>query len=128
MAKNRRAANGRYVKLDVSAQNGSGAGDLIVSGDPIAVGSISGVCQTDEDANGFSVIDRAGVYALSVTGKDAADANVAVAVGDKLYWDNTPGQVNKDGTNGIFLGWALAAVTSGSTATINVLLSGGDEA
>lgn len=127
MAKNRRRAFGRFLKLNVSASNGSGTGNLNLSGDPCAVGFIAGVCLTDEDADGFSTVDRYGVYELSVKGEDDM-GNSAVAVGDKLFWDDTPGLVCKDQVNGVFIGWALEAVTSGATTAIDVLLSGGEGA
>lgn len=56
---------------------------------------------------------------LAVTGADGS-GNSAVAVGDRLYKDST--QINKDVTNGTLVGYALATVTSGATATIQVLL------
>jgi predicted RecA/RadA family phage recombinase len=122
VAKNRKRYLGRKFELDVSAVNGTGTGDLVKSGDPGAVGQIAFVALTDEDSAGKATVDTLGVYELTVTGKDAAAANVAVAVGDIVYWDNTPGEVNKDGTNGIRLGYALGAVASGAATKIEVRL------
>jgi predicted RecA/RadA family phage recombinase len=123
VAVNRKRANGRYLKLDVSAGNGSGTGDLYLSGDPGAVGKIPWVALTDEDASGLATVDTKGVYSLAVTGVDGS-GNSAVAVGDLLYWDNTAGQINKKSTMVPF-GHALQAVTSGATTTILVRLQVG---
>lgn len=93
------------------------------SGDPVLVGQIPAVATTDERADGTTSVDTEGVWLLAVEGKDAANANIAVAAGDILYYDaaNTV-KLNKDNTNGVRFGYALAAVTSGATATIRVKL------
>ncbi len=57
---------------------------------------------------------------LTVTGADGA-GNSAVAVGNKLYKDGA--EINKDVTNGVFVGYALGTVTSGGTAVIEVALT-----
>lgn len=124
MATNRRRANGRYLRLDVSTVNGSGTANAMKSGDPGAVGQIPFVCLTDEDSSGFASVDTAGVYALSVVGTNDA-GNSAVAVGDILYWDNAEEQINKEATGGILFGYALGTVGAGATATINVRLQPG---
>lgn len=53
-----------------------------------------------------------------VTGANAG-GNSAVAIGDRLYKDGT--EINKDVTNGTFIGFALATVGSGLTGTIQIL-------
>lgn len=91
-----------------------------VSGDPVLVGQIPGVALTDEDASGKSSIQFNGVFRLSVKGENNA-GNSAVAVGDILYFEagQTP-PVNKDNVAGVRFGYALEAVNSGATATIQV--------
>ncbi|MEW6223185.1 MAG: DUF2190 family protein [Chloroflexota bacterium] len=127
MAKNRRRADGRYLTLNVSAVNGSGAGDLVLSGDPVAVGQIPGVAIIDEvtDATkgtvGTATVDTEGVYALAVKGVNDVPANVAVAPGDIVYWDNALGELDL-GPNGVRFGYALEAVLAGATTTILVRL------
>lgn len=59
------------------------------------------------------------VVELPVTGADNA-GNVAVAVGHKIYKDGV--QYNRDATNGVLIGYALGAVTSGATTAIQVAL------
>ncbi len=114
MAKNRVRIDGRYLSAVATAPA------TPVSGDPVMVGQIPGVALTDERADGTTSIDTAGVYNLSVKGENNA-GNVAVAAGDILYYEagQTP-PVNKDNVAGIRFGYALAAITSGSTATIAV--------
>lgn len=92
------------------------------SGAACRVGQICGVATGGKDSAGKFVIQRRGVYNLSVKAVNNA-GNVAVAVGDAIYYDDaeTPA-LCKDNTNGVFFGYALAAITSGSTATIPVEL------
>jgi hypothetical protein len=59
-----------------------------------------------------------GVLRLPVTGHDTAGADTAVVVGDKVYLDGT--EINVDGTNGTFIGYAMEPVASGATTTIRV--------
>lgn len=126
MAKNRLYATGDRLPMDVSALNGSGTSNLCKSGDPVAFGAVGttlgfgGVCITTENASGLATVQFNGVFNLAVTGKNAADADTAVAIGAVLYWDDTPGQLNLDSTNGIRFGYALAAVAGGATTTIAV--------
>lgn len=49
----------------------------------------------------------------------------AVAIGDKLYYDaaETPDEINKDSTDGKACGYALEAIDSGATDTIQVAVS-----
>lgn len=96
------------------------------SGDPVRYGRLTGIALTDEGEGGNAATEAtvyvgACVVSLSVQGADGA-GNSAVAAGDRLYYDDagTP-VINKDVTNGMFFGIALAAVGSGATATIEVL-------
>lgn len=86
----------------------------VVSGDPVVIGQIPGVAQTDRDANGKASVDFDGVYSLSVKGPAAA-----VAVGDILYYAaGTPLITNTN--SGVRFGYALGAVSCGATTTISV--------
>ena len=98
-----------------------------VSGDPVCVGQIPGVALIDRDADGKATITRRGAHLLSVaaidnSGTAGADANVAVAVGDILYFaiGDTPKLSKRN--DGIRYGYADQAITSGATATIRVIL------
>ena len=83
---------------------------------------------------GVEIGDRAGVAAhAAASGVELevllegivtlAKTNVAVAVGEKLYWDDADGNVQKDGDSGTnkAIGWATEAAASG-VATIGVKL------
>lgn len=113
MAANRKFEAGRFV---VGAMTSPATPK---SGDPCVLGQIPGVALLDEDTDGNTTIDTSGVYAISVKGIDAS-GNKAIAIGDIVYFtaaDTPPVSVK---ATGVQFGYALGAVTSGSTATINV--------
>jgi predicted RecA/RadA family phage recombinase len=114
MAKNKVFEDGRQLQHPVASG--------VVSGDPVAVGQITGVALADRDADGNAVLDHQGVYLLSVGGVDQV-GNSAVAYGDRLYYTNadTP-KINKKNT-GIPFGFAMGTVSSGGTGSINVRLA-----
>lgn len=91
------------------------------SGDPVRLGLICGVAVAGVRSNGKVVIDIApGIFDLSVKGVNGS-GNSAVAVGEKLYYvDADTPKISKK-TTGTFIGYALEAVSSGATDTINVL-------
>ena len=111
MATNKRRINGRFLNVVCTAPATPS------SGDPVLFGEIPGVAVTDEDANGNTSIDTGGVYNLSVKGADDG-GDAAIAAGDILYYD--AGEINADAVNGTRYGYALAAVNSGATTTIEV--------
>lgn len=113
MAKNRIYAKG--TNLDLVASDPA----TPVSGDPVVVGQIPGVALTDERSNGKTSVQMDGVFDLSVKGVDGS-GNSAVAVGDILYYvaADTP-KLSKKAT-GVRFGYAMEAITSGATDTINV--------
>ncbi len=90
-----------------------------VAGDPVICGTIAGVAVNDEAADGETVVDMKGVYRLSVKGINAG-GNVAVAVGDQIFYTSadTP-KLSKKAT-GVLFGVALEAIDSGLTASILV--------
>ena len=91
------------------------------SGDPVVFGQLPGIALTDEGDGGNAATDTSiattGTWSLSVVAVNNA-GNTAVTAGDILYLDS--GVVNKDVTNGVRFGYAMADITSGATATINV--------
>lgn len=103
MATNTRFEDGDYLSLPVPSG--------IKSGDPVRVGSLNGVAQTDRDGGGnpagnASVMLK-GVHDVTVTG---AVANV----GDPVYIDGS-NKLNVTNTNPVF-GHALA--TKGAAAGV----------
>lgn len=92
------------------------------SGAPGLCGQFGFVAETDQRADNTVSANRKGVYSLSVKGVDGS-GNSAVAAGDIIYYvtADTP-KLSKKAT-GVKFGYALAAITSGSTATIPVLLA-----
>jgi len=114
------------------ATNYRGLGDVIQltgpsgglsSGDPYAAGQIALVALTDIAEAAVGSAARIGIFTLSVKGIDGS-GNSAVVFGDQLYYvsGDTP-KISKKAT-GVPFGKALAAVTSGSTASIDVQLEG----
>jgi predicted RecA/RadA family phage recombinase len=89
------------------------------SGDPVICGQIPGVALAAEDTNGVTTVAENGAFNLSVKGIDGG-GNSAVAAGDIIYYvsGDTPKLSKKN--SGVRFGYALAAVTSGATATIAV--------
>lgn len=92
------------------------------AGDPVRFGELTGVAESAEAADGTTVVVFRGVVDVSVKGVDGS-GNAAVAVGDKIYYvdADTPKLSKKD--SGRFFGYAMEAVASAGTDTINVLLA-----
>jgi predicted RecA/RadA family phage recombinase len=92
-----------------------------VSGDPVVYGNRPGVALTTRDAAGNATVQFDGVFTLSVKGVNGT-GNVAVAAGDILYHvaADTPKLSKKD--TGVRFGYAMGAVTTGTTSTIDVIL------
>ena len=94
------------------------------SGDPVVIGQIAAVAEIDADATtNKATIDTEDVYNLSVKAIDDL-GNSAVVIGDPIYFvaADTPKLSKK--ASGVLFGTALAAVTSGATASIDVKLTG----
>lgn len=95
------------------------------SGAPVRFGYLTGVAVTAEGEGGNAATETTvhfgeGVFDLSVKGVDQ-DGNSAVAVGDMLFYvDADTPKLSKKNTGYLF-GFALEAVDSAATATINVL-------
>ena len=92
----------------------------VTAGAPVVFGKKPGVALNSE-ASSRVTVKHGGVFDLSVKGIDAS-GNLAIAAGDILYFTNgdTP-KVNVKAT-GVRFGYALEAITSGSTDTIQVLV------
>jgi len=84
MAKNRIFANGRKLDLTVSTADAVASSNF-VSGKPIMVGSMPGVCLTDMSSNRVT-IDSEGVYALSVLRPTTVGDG---RVGTRVFWNST---------------------------------------
>lgn len=112
MAKNQIFASGR--QLTVAVASGT------ASGDPVLVGTMTGVALEDRDSNGNAPVAFDGVYDLSVKAIDDA-GNSAVALGDHIYLVNADTPKLSKKASGNFFGFALEAITGGSTDTIRVL-------
>lgn len=92
------------------------------SGNPVRFGEMTGVALADEESDGKTVVDfKPGkTWDLSVKGVDGS-GNSAVAVGDKIYYVDADTPVLSKKATGRLFGFAMEAITSGSTDTINVM-------
>ncbi|MGW8161038.1 MAG: DUF2190 family protein [Desulfobulbales bacterium] len=109
--------------LVIQATNASGAN--IASGQPMLVGDqgLAGVCIQDiaNGASGSLELPPGVIFDYPVKGHNGS-GNTAVAVGDKVYYTAGDAFMDVD-TSATFMGWALEAVTSGETTTVEVLLA-----
>jgi len=119
MATNRIQGKGSVLQ----ATNGSGAD--IVSGQPMLIGDqgLAGVCLEDiaNAAAGSVELPPGVVFDYPVKGHNGT-ANAAVAVGDKVYYTAGEAFCDVDSAATLF-GYALEAVVSGATTTVEVLLA-----
>ena len=92
------------------------------SGDPVRFGEMTGVALDAEDSGGFTEVDfTAGRgWDLSVKGVDGV-GNSAVALGDKIYYVDADTPKLSKKSSGRFFGFANGTVSSGGTATIEVV-------
>lgn len=119
MATNEVYKEARQIPLTVGAS--------VAARSPVVVGQIAGIALTATASTGTQIatVQVEGVVNLSVKGITTGGGNGAVAQGDILYY--VPAQTPKiskysDGAGAVRYGYALAAVNSGATATIPVLL------
>jgi hypothetical protein len=116
MATNKVYEDGR--NLYVAVASGVVSGAVCVAGTVLL--GLTGIATSDRDSAGKATVDTEGVYTVSVAGVDGS-GNSAVAVGDKIYYvDADTPKLSKKNT-GVLFGFALATITSGSTASIAVL-------
>lgn len=100
-----------HIPLDLGA--------TVSAGTASQVGIINCVPITDAVSGTAVACKIKGVFSMSVTGADNA-GNAAISIGDKLYLDS--GVLNVDNVAGVAWGYALGAVASGDTSTIDVLI------
>lgn len=102
------------------------------SGNPVRIGAFCGVAATAEseggNATGNTTVSTEGVFNLSVAAIDSSgalgvDANVALAVGDIVYYGDANSPVLSKRAGGTFFGYALGAVDAGATGTVPVMLA-----
>lgn len=108
-----------YRKLTQPASGG-------VVGDPCLVGDRPGYLLTDQDDDGMATVKFCGSFRVNAHAVTAG-GNSAIAPGDVVYYDASPGadnpNINKDVTNGVRFGVAAEALTSAGKGVIVVDLS-----
>lgn len=89
----------------------------VISGGVVIVGSIVGVSNVDAEIGETFALDVVGVFDLPKV------SALAIAVGDKVYWDSTNKVVTKTASGNTLLGVATTAAANPS-ASVNVRLNG----
>jgi predicted RecA/RadA family phage recombinase len=97
----------------------------VVAGDPVVFGTagMHGVAMGDYGSAGATkaVVDFGpGIFSLPVKGHDGTDP-AAISQYAKVYFDSVLGGLNVK-TSGVFFGYALEAVGSNETKTIEVFM------
>lgn len=87
----------------------------VVSGRGVLIGTLFGVAAVTADAGASVEIATEGVFTLAKT------SALAIAVGDRVFWDDTNKVVNKTLSAQVCVGVAVSAVENPS-ATVNVRL------
>jgi len=117
MAKNRVREDGNRLSLPVP--------DGTVSGSPLVLGDLPcvAVVNKSEGTTGEASVQTDGTWKLAVKGVTTGGGNSAIGVGDILYLLST-GEVSKNssGAGAKRFGYALQAVSSGATSSIEVKL------
>lgn len=95
------------------------------TGSPVRYGELTGIALTDEGEGGngatYTTVEFGACVAdVSVKAIDGS-GNSAVALGDSIYYVDADTPVLSKKASGYFFGFALEAITSGETDTINVL-------
>lgn len=88
----------------------------VLSGAGVVVGNIFGVANGDALSGEPVDLDVVGVFNLPKV------SALAIAIGDKVYWDNTNKLVNKTSSGNTAIGVATSAAANPS-ATVDVRLS-----
>lgn len=89
----------------------------VTSGSIVVVGSIVGVAaETVLSGSDLDIVTE-GVFALPKV------SALAIAIGDKVYWDSVAQLVNKTASSNTYLGVATTAAANPS-GTVNVRLNG----
>lgn len=119
MATNRTRADGLHLPVTVTNPT------TPASGDPVRVGSLTGIALVDEgeggNATGETTVDFShSVWDVSVKGVNDG-GNSAVAKYDLIYYVDADTPKLSKKASGYLFGMALETVGSGSTATIQVL-------
>lgn len=108
--------------LSLPVPDGTESGDALV----LFSGKLPCVALTDEGDGGnddnYATVALSPSWVIEIPVKgEGAGGNAAISVGDSIAID-TDGEFNGDTTNGAEFGIALAAVASGATTTIRVLV------
>lgn len=95
----------------------------VTSGDPVVVGLLSGVVSVTAVSGDSAVVEKTGVYSLSV---EAVGAGITGGAAIYHHAGSTP-VLNNTSAAGVLFGYAdagITTITTGATATINVMLKG----
>ena len=114
------ASNEKYKRGPVYVPVASGvkSGDVCLAGTVVL--GLTGVATSDRDAAGNATVDPIDTYTVSVAAINGG-GNSAVAVGDPIYYVDADTPKLSKKTTGVLYGFALQVITSGATASIDVM-------
>jgi len=97
------------------------AGANYDSGDPVLIGQIFGVCQTDIDSGDVGSAEIEGIYELTKA------TGITIIIGQLLYWDAAASKITNVAASNKFVGFAIEAAGSSATKVkIKIMNSFGD--
>lgn len=101
--------------------NYSNSGSAIASGDTVVIGALIGIAQTDIAATtGTGSVCLEGVFEVAKT------TSLAIAQGDRVYWNTSTKKVTKT-TSDVYMGVAFEAAGSSDTTCLVSLNENGAE-
>jgi predicted RecA/RadA family phage recombinase len=89
----------------------------VSSGDPVLIGSLFGIALHDAAEDADLELGVEGIFTVP------ADNTIAMAIGDRLFWDATNGWVDKTATAQQAVGLAASAKVAAGT-TVDIKLTG----
>lgn len=104
----------KYVQKGNSIDYTNSGADAIAAGDVVSLTTRIGIAATDIAKGETGTLAVSGVFTIPKT------ASLAIALGDKVYFNTTTKQITKTDTD-VPAGWAVAAAAADATE-VNVKL------
>lgn len=97
----------------------------VVSGEPVVIGALVGVAQTDRGPSGNATVKRNGAHTVQAAAATYAvgDAIYAHAAGGGAVGSGRVGLIDKTTTTGTLIGYSLEAKTLAATGDLVIALA-----